>query len=399
MKLASPASFTRDRLTWLAYLMLAYYAYVPGIFGPVMPFLRSELNLSYTLGGLHLTAFSAGMILTGLFGSALSRRWGRGAVLWGGAVGIALGGISMAFAPQVALTLPSALLMGLCGSCIQFAVQAILSDQHGDRRAVALTEANIGASLSNALAPLLVASFTRLGLGWRFVLYLVGLLLVALGLFYHQVPIPNESPKRVLSAPQAKTSLPLIYWGFWVSIILFVAIEWCLWVWGAEFMIARFGVSKVLASLIMGIFLGIGVVGRIISSRLTHRFESSALLLTALGFCLLGFPFFWLSPWVALSIAGLYLSGLGVANLFPLAMTLAVGSAPHLTDLASARISLAVGLAGISAPLALGWVADQVGIQKAYTVLAFFLSAGLILILFLRRSFLRLSISPDHQTT
>lgn len=76
MTVQSGEPFTRDRLTWLAYLMLAYYAYVPGAFGPVMPFLRSELSLSYTMGGLHLTAFSVGMILTGMFGSTLSHRWG-----------------------------------------------------------------------------------------------------------------------------------------------------------------------------------------------------------------------------------------------------------------------------------------------------------------------------------
>jgi len=379
-------TFVRDRLTWLAYLMLAYYAYVPGIFGPVMPFLRSELNLSYTLGGLHLTAFSAGMILTGLFGSALSRRFGRGRILWGGGVGIATGGLALALGRSVSFTLPSALLMGLCGSFIQFTVQAVLSDRHGEWRAVALTEANIGASLSNALAPLLVAGFTRLGLGWRFVLYLVVVLIAALALGFHRVTIPNETNQELqLARPHAKGAMPLAYWGFWVSIVLFVALEWCLWVWGAEFIIARFGFSKVAASTIMGIFLAIGVAGRIIGSRMARKYETSSLLLIALGFCLIGFPFFWQSPWAALSIVGLCIAGLGVANLFPLTMTLAVGSAPQQSDLASARISLAVGLAGVSAPLGLGWLADQVGIHRAYIVIAVFLAAGFLLTLALRR--------------
>jgi len=391
MTLPTSSEFTRDRLTWLAYLMLAYYAYVPGIFGPVMPFLRSELNLSYTLGGLHLTFFSAGMILTGLFGSTLAHRWGRGPVLWGGAVGIALGGYFLAFARQVSMTLSSALLMGLCGSLIQFAVQAILSDRHAERRAVALTEANIGASLSNALAPLLVAFFTRIGLGWRSVLYLVGGLLAMLSFFFHDVAIPSQvrGDSHHAESPvssKKKDALPLSYWGYWFSILLFVAIEWCLWVWGAEFLIARFEMSKVVASTVMGIFLSIGVLGRVIGSRLSRRFAASSLLLAALGLCLLGFPFFWLSPWAALSITGLCLAGLGVANLFPFAMTLAVGSAPRQSDLASARIALAVGLAGISAPLSLGWMADQFGIQNAYIVIALFLLAALFLTLTLRQA-------------
>jgi fucose permease len=109
------------------------------------------------------------------------------------------------------------------------------------------------------------------------------------------------------------------------------------------------------------------------------------LLLVALGLCLLGFPCFWLSPWIVLSLLGLWIIGLGVANLFPFTMTLAVGTASRHPDLASARISLAVGIAGISAPLSLGWLADQVGIQSAYTAIAFFLLAGLSLTLFLCR--------------
>jgi fucose permease len=76
----------------------------------------------------------------------------------------------------------------------------------------------------------------------------------------------------------------------------------------------------------------------------------------------------------------------GIANLFPFAMTLAVGSAPRQSDLASARIALAVGLAVISAPLSLGWLADHVDIQNAYLIIALFLLSSLILPFTLRRA-------------
>ena len=83
--------FTRDRFTWLAYAMLAYFAYLQSALGPAMPFLRRELNLSYTLGGLHLSAFALGMIGAGLSGAALAARWGRRAIFWGGAGGMGIG--------------------------------------------------------------------------------------------------------------------------------------------------------------------------------------------------------------------------------------------------------------------------------------------------------------------
>ena len=75
--------FVRDRFTWLAYLLLASFTLLQAILGPLMPFLRAELHLSYTLGGLHLSAFAAGMVLAGLTGDRLLSAVRRGLVFWG----------------------------------------------------------------------------------------------------------------------------------------------------------------------------------------------------------------------------------------------------------------------------------------------------------------------------
>jgi fucose permease len=150
-------------------------------------------------------------------------------------------------------------------------------------------------------------------------------------------------------------------------------------VWGAEFLIARFSFSKTSASAVMGLFMGLGVVRRIISSRLTRKYNPGNLLFISLGLCLIGFLFFWLSANTGISVLGMCLAGFGVANLFPLAMTLAVGSAPHRANLASARIALAVGLAGGGAPLILGRLADLVGLQSAYSALLLFMAVGILL--------------------
>ena len=56
-------TFHRDRFTWLAYLLLALYGYFINILGPLTPFLKDELGLSYTVSSLHFTAFAAGMLL------------------------------------------------------------------------------------------------------------------------------------------------------------------------------------------------------------------------------------------------------------------------------------------------------------------------------------------------
>ena len=67
-----------------------------------------------------------------------------------------------------------------------------------------------------------------------------------------------------------------------------------------------------------------------------------------------------------LNIVGLFITGLGVANIFPLTLSVAVGVAANQSNAASARITVGGGLAILSAPLILGWTADQLDIYNAY---------------------------------
>ncbi|HYO88745.1 MAG TPA: hypothetical protein VER79_08850, partial [Candidatus Limnocylindrales bacterium] len=69
--------FVRDRFTWLAYLMLAYGTYMVSTIGPLMPFLAADLSLSYTVRGLHTSAFAVGGIISGVFADRAARRFGR----------------------------------------------------------------------------------------------------------------------------------------------------------------------------------------------------------------------------------------------------------------------------------------------------------------------------------
>ena len=52
--------FRRDRMTWVAYAMLAWFAYLQASPGLVVPHLRDELHMSYSSGGLHVAAFAGG---------------------------------------------------------------------------------------------------------------------------------------------------------------------------------------------------------------------------------------------------------------------------------------------------------------------------------------------------
>jgi fucose permease len=112
-------------------------------------------------------------------------------------------------------------------------------------------------------------------------------------------------------------------------------------------------------------------------------------MLTALMLVGIGFPFFWLSSSIPLTLGGLFITGLGVANLFPLTLAAATNVASHMADTVSARIALAAGMAIFLAPQILGALADQVGIQWAYSVVPILLVAAITITLIARRSIRR----------
>ena len=72
--------FRRDRLTWIAYLVLAWFAYLQAAPGLVIGHLHDEQHLSYSTGGLLVAAFAAGSMVAGVICARLERAVGRRAV-------------------------------------------------------------------------------------------------------------------------------------------------------------------------------------------------------------------------------------------------------------------------------------------------------------------------------
>lgn len=83
-------TFHRDRFTWLAYLSIAFYGYFLNVLGPITPFLKEELHLTYTVSSFHFTAFAIGIFLVGAGGHLVIERLGRQRSLWVGLFGMSL---------------------------------------------------------------------------------------------------------------------------------------------------------------------------------------------------------------------------------------------------------------------------------------------------------------------
>src|ERR687894_1831703 len=87
--------FRRDRLTWIAYVVLAWFAYLQAAPGLVIVHLRDELDLSYSTGGLHIAAFAAGSTLAGGISARLERALGRRRLFWSAAALLGAGAVGL----------------------------------------------------------------------------------------------------------------------------------------------------------------------------------------------------------------------------------------------------------------------------------------------------------------
>jgi len=367
-----PQTFHRDRFTWLAYLSLAFYAYFLNVLGPITPFLKEELRLSYTISSLHFTAFAVGILLIGLSGHLLVQRIGRWRSLWVGVIGMSLSTLLLLAGKSPVTTIGASFLMGLVGSLILAIVPAALSDQHGELRAVALSEANMISSVVATAAPLMVGWFAHFIGGWRLALGIVAFTPILLFLSLGKGTSPT-STSTTEELTQSSQPLPRLFWIYWLAIVLGVSVEFCMIFWSADYLEHVLGMVKANAAQALSLFLAAMILGRITGSRLVQRFSAGTVVTVSILIASVGFLTFWKTESVFVGLSGLFLTGLGVANLYPLLLSLTIGAANGNTVQASARATLASGTAILTLPLTLGRLADAVGIRSAYGIVVLLL--------------------------
>jgi fucose permease len=382
-------TFHRDRFTWLAYFALAFYAYFLNVLGPITPFIKEELNLSYTVSSFHFTAFAVGILLIGFGGHLPIQRMGRWRSLWVGMVGISLSAGLLLIGRNPVVTIGASFLMGWIGSLILAIVPAALADQHGEMRAVALSEANVISSLVASAAALMVGWSASLIGSWRVALGIVAFSPLLLFLTLGRGAAPTTSTPAE-ETTQTHQPLPLLFWIYWVALVLAVSVEFCMIFWSADYLENVLGMLKASAAQSVSLFLAAMIVGRMAGSRLVQRFSTRSVVVISILIAGIGFLVFWRTNDVSPALSGLFLTGLGVANLYPLLLSLAIGAANGNTVQASARATLASGTAILALPLALGGFADAVGIRSAYGVVLVLLIGVFLISQIARR------ISPTH---
>jgi predicted MFS family arabinose efflux permease len=360
----------------LTYALAAVFGYAIGSLGPAMPLLRDDLGMSRTLGGFHFTLVALGSVVVGFFADRAAQRWGRRNLFWLGGASVAAGALLIGIGWHPAVTLTGAALIGGPGSAMLATIQSTLADRHPDHRAVVLTEGNTSTSFGTVVPAIMIGILVATGVGWRPALALPLLAWAALYAVHGRSPFPPPAPPR---RKGERGVLPRAYWLYWGALIPSVGAEWSIGAWGAGYLVDVAGTSEAFASVSMTAFFGAMAIGRLIGSRVARRAQPIPILVGSLGVACAGFAVFWGGTTPAVVVPGLFWTGLGISILFPMLLSLALGTAPGRSDTASARVSIAAGSAVVVAPVTLGWIADRAGIRAAFGAVPGLLAAVAVL--------------------
>jgi fucose permease len=371
----------RTRLTWYAYLLSGFFTFIINIQGSIIPFLRDELQLSYAVVSLHPSALAAGMITTGLFTervvAAIGRRW----TCLLGVAGCVSGLLAVFAAGNAASSIAGCALVGLTGGMLPGVVGGILADLHHGARDQAFVECGAVTYACAITANLATGIAAAFAFGWRGAL-LFG---IAGGLLLVAIFSRDAAPEASHAARRTSERVPAASWAFLVMLGLGVALEMTMLLWSPAYLEQVAGLPRTAAVAAAAAFPAAMLLGRSAGSVLVRRVAPTVLYPATLSLITPGFLAFWAGFPAAIAVCGLFLAGLAIALLYPLSLSFAVGAAGAAGNAASARSGLAAGTAVLTAPIALGALADHVGLSRAYLI-APILAAAILLCFFAART-------------
>jgi MFS family permease len=412
-------SLLRTPVTWATYGLNAAWASVIYLVGPISPIIADDLGVPRSVAGLVGTALAVGVMSVVVLGPAAVRRVGRDGAMRGGLAGVAilLAGIglvpalldgSVAFAVVLGLFLASAAFGGIALS----AATARLSQSHPGHSATVITEANAAAAWVGLFSPLVLGVALGAGFGWwvgvaaclaAVVVALVGLLvadrmestaLARSGVAAVPVPAADPAGPDADSAAQVAADvseqemaplpaagrgrLPRMFWVAMGALSAAVATEFTVNFWGSTLIGDNTGAPTATATGAMfASVLGVAL-GRTIGPWVIARIGTHGSLMVGFAVALAGFALLWVASILPLAVAGLLLTGFGLAALFPLLLDRGIVLSQGRPDLAMSRASLVLGAAVGAAPLLLGWLGNYMPVRIAMLLVPAMILVGLV---------------------
>ena len=375
--LAEANTATRGRRAVAA--MFLVNGFIMGSWAPQIPFMLPRHGISEFVLGLLILLIGAGAIaaMAGT-GWLIDRHGSRKIAVGFGAVACA-SFAAVALAPTIPLVIPALVLMGASIGSMDVAMnanaveverrlnRAVMSSSHGFW--------SLGGFVGGGAGGVLISS---LGAGAH-ALLAAGLALAAL---LAAAPfLVTEAPHRGAHEEKPKYAWPR---GGAILILGFMALfsmipEGAVLDWAALYLRKELGADIAMSGFAFAFFSGAMALMRFAGDGVRNRFGAAATMRYSGFIAAAGMLCGGLAPNAALAIAAFALSGLGIANMVPIAFS-AAGNQPGLSPGAGISLVTLMGYSGILvAPSTIGFTAEHIGFRITYVALALCLTGVALL--------------------
>lgn len=359
----------RAFLALLAFLAFVSLGLPDGLLGVSWPSLRADFALPLDSLGLLVAISTAGYLVSSFLSGRLLKVMSIGTVLAVStlAAATALLGLSLTHAWPVLLAF--GLLAGLAGGAVDAGLNAY-GASHFSARVLNWLHASFG--VGTTLGPLIVTAVLSSGNVWRWSYVIVGSgqLLLALTFFltrgrWIEVKEVGSASGPLTTTARTRDTLrrPVVWLGM-ATFFVYAGVEVVAAQWSYSLLTLQRGVPVTTAGLLIGLYWGSLMVGRVLFGIVADRVPLVLTLRLCITASVAGALLLWLEPTRLLSYIGLMLIGFSIAPIFASLISLTprrVGR-EHADNAIGFQISSA-GMGGASLTALVGVVAASVGLE------------------------------------
>jgi fucose permease len=384
------ANLTRAaaRGRWAVAAMFLVNGFLVGSWAPQIPVFLIRLGITEFTLGLLILGFGIGALVAMPVSGYLIGRLGSRLTTQGFSAAASFGLLAVILAPNVPWAAVALVAFGgvIGGMDVAMNANAVAVERRLGRAIMSSSHGfwSLGGFAGGALGGFAIE---WLGAAGHALLVTVAALAVVLAVLpaLDGETRPEAHQRRAFAMPRQ----PAVYLLGVIALFCMIP-EGAVLDWAALYLRQELGSSIAAAGFAFAAFSGTMALMRFLGDGVRNRFGAVATmrvssLIAAAGLLVAG-----LAPNAVLAIAGFAVSGLGIANMVPIAFS-AAGNQPGLSPGAGLSIATSMGYSGILvAPSAIGFVAERTGFAVIYIAVACLLA----LVFFMAR----LARTADHMT-
>ena len=334
---------------------------VMGMTGPLVPFLRTDLHLTYAQAGLLFSAQSVGSFVVLILGGWLVHVLGKKRLLFIGSLAFALGLGATAWASDFFWVLAGNVLIGSGMSFLDIGISTLCIDANrvGKGKALNLLHFYFGAGA--VVGPLVALALGHLDGGWRWAFGLTGLAPLAVALVVPFLTMP-PSPEVPVAQKLAVYRQPFLWWGA-LALFVYCGVEWGVGAWFPSYWKAIPGAAALDPAWATSLFWLTFSVGRFVQGAWADAWGFQRFLSWGMGATVLVIILWLLFPQPVLALVWVLIFGFLIAGQYPTFVALISHRFPEASGQVTSFLSIFASLGTFAWPPAVGAWADARGIE------------------------------------